>query len=96
MNYLLYICMPICCMILVNKDNNNVEGTVNNFVIKKKRHYTETKIIQKLILDDNTEITDQEFILQQQKCFHENLYDIEMHTYMLRPCLMMKIHLFQY
>jgi hypothetical protein len=23
MNYLLYICMPICCMTLVNKDNNN-------------------------------------------------------------------------
>jgi hypothetical protein len=22
MNYLLYICMPICCMTLVNKDNN--------------------------------------------------------------------------
>ena len=36
MNYLLYICMPICCMTFVNKDNNNVEGTVNNFVIKKK------------------------------------------------------------
>jgi len=23
MNYLLYICMPICCMTLINKDNNN-------------------------------------------------------------------------
>jgi hypothetical protein len=23
MNYLLYICMPICCMTLVNKDNND-------------------------------------------------------------------------
>ena len=40
--------MPICCMTLVNKDNNNVEGTVNNFVIKKKRHYTEKIIYQKI------------------------------------------------
>ena len=28
--------MLICCMTFVNKDNKNVEGTVNNFVIKKK------------------------------------------------------------
>jgi len=40
----------------------------------EKRHYTE-RIIKKVILDDNTEITDQEFILQQQKRFYENLYE---------------------
>ena len=28
MNYLLYICMPICCMTLVNKDNKSVTFTL--------------------------------------------------------------------
>jgi hypothetical protein len=52
----------------------NVEGERSSqyFCNLDKRHYTE-KSIPKLIPDDNTEITDQKLILQQQKLFYENL-----------------------
>ena len=59
------------------KQKWNVECEMSTeyfFFNLEKRHYTE-RIIKKVILDDNTEITDQEFILQQQKRFYENLYE---------------------
>ena len=39
----------------------------------EKRHYT-NKLIPKLVLDDASEITDQEDIIKEQELFYESLY----------------------
>ena len=53
----------------------NIEGerSTRYFCNLEKKHYTE-KIIPKLILEDNTEVTHQKDILVQQKLFYQTLY----------------------
>jgi hypothetical protein len=54
----------------------NIEGerSTRYFCNLEKRHYTE-KIIPKLILEDNTEVTHQKDILAQHKLFYQTLYE---------------------
>jgi hypothetical protein len=54
----------------------NIEGerSTRYFCNLEKRHYTE-KIIPKLILEDNTEVTHQKDILVQQNLFYQTLYE---------------------
>jgi hypothetical protein len=54
----------------------NIEGerSTRYFCNLEKRHYT-VKIIPKLILEDNTEVTHQKDILVQQKLFYQTLYE---------------------
>ena len=62
-------------IIMRSKAKWNVEGerSTKYFCNLEKRHFTE-KTIPKLILDDNSEITDQNSILKEQKNFYQNLY----------------------